>query len=168
MNASLTMWNSNNNGCYSYEADGYFHFKKSQSGPLHLPEGRNSGSCIKSTVLWYFICNSQDLFWQLVYYRKKNYQFVAKLRNILFNRTVQNEFYAIAFRKKIYTSIEQLQADLDTWMNSHSFCHTAWQIRFWSKCQWRSAAQSSNYRLLKLYIEVNIREFPPPIFISLP
>ena len=26
-----------------------------------------------------------------------------------FNRTVQNEFYAIAFRKKIYTSIEQLQ-----------------------------------------------------------
>ena len=48
MNASLTMWNSNNNGCYSYEADGYFHFKKSQSGPLHLPEGRNSGSCIKS------------------------------------------------------------------------------------------------------------------------
>ena len=30
-----------------------------------------------------------------------------------FNRTVQNEFYAIAFRKKIYTSIEQLQADLE-------------------------------------------------------
>ena len=37
-----------------------------------------------------------------------------------FNRTVQNEFYAIAFRKKIYTSIEQLQADLDTWMNSYN------------------------------------------------
>mgnify|MGYP000757057446 FL=1 len=37
-----------------------------------------------------------------------------------FNRTVQNEFYAIAFRKKIYTSIEQLQADLDMWMNSYN------------------------------------------------
>ena len=37
-----------------------------------------------------------------------------------FNRTVQNEFYAIAFRKKIYTSIEQLQTDLDTWMNSYN------------------------------------------------
>lgn len=37
-----------------------------------------------------------------------------------FNRTVQDEFYAIAFRKKIYTSIEQLQADLDTWMNSYN------------------------------------------------
>ena len=37
-----------------------------------------------------------------------------------FNRTIQNEFYAIAFRKKIYTSIEQLQADLDAWMNSYN------------------------------------------------
>ncbi len=37
-----------------------------------------------------------------------------------FNRTVQNEFYAIAFRKKIYTSIEQLQADLDAWMNHYN------------------------------------------------
>lgn len=37
-----------------------------------------------------------------------------------FNRTVQNEFYAIAFRKKIYTSIEQLQTDLDAWMNAYN------------------------------------------------
>ncbi|MCD8102207.1 MAG: IS481 family transposase [Alistipes sp.] len=33
-----------------------------------------------------------------------------------FNRTVKNEFYEIAFRKKIYSSIEQLQQDLDQWM----------------------------------------------------
>lgn len=33
-----------------------------------------------------------------------------------FHRTIQNEFYAIAFRKKIYSSIEQLQQDLDQWM----------------------------------------------------
>jgi transposase InsO family protein len=33
-----------------------------------------------------------------------------------FHRTVQNEFYAIAFRKKIYTSLEQLQEDLDRWV----------------------------------------------------
>ena len=37
-----------------------------------------------------------------------------------FNRTVQNEFYAIAFRKRIYTPIDQLQADLDAWMNSYN------------------------------------------------
>jgi transposase InsO family protein len=33
-----------------------------------------------------------------------------------FHRTIQNEFYAIAFRKKVYPSIEQLQTDLDLWM----------------------------------------------------
>lgn len=33
-----------------------------------------------------------------------------------FHRTVQDEFYAIAFRKKIYHSLEELQADLDDWL----------------------------------------------------
>lgn len=33
-----------------------------------------------------------------------------------FHRTIQNEFYAIAFRKKIYHSIEELQVDLDSWI----------------------------------------------------
>ncbi len=41
-----------------------------------------------------------------------------------FNRTVQNEFYAIAFRKKIYSTIEQLQDDLDAWMNSYNMERT--------------------------------------------
>jgi hypothetical protein len=33
-----------------------------------------------------------------------------------FHRTIQNEFYAIAFRKKIYRSIEEMQKDLDEWL----------------------------------------------------
>jgi transposase InsO family protein len=33
-----------------------------------------------------------------------------------FHKTVLNEFYRIAFRKKLYKSIDELQADLDTWM----------------------------------------------------
>jgi len=37
-----------------------------------------------------------------------------------FHRTIQNEFYALAFRKKLYTSIEELQADLDTWMEEYN------------------------------------------------
>jgi transposase InsO family protein len=37
-----------------------------------------------------------------------------------FHRTVQNEFYAIAFRKRIYTSIEQLQTDLDQWVHEYN------------------------------------------------
>jgi transposase InsO family protein len=33
-----------------------------------------------------------------------------------FHRTVLDEFYRVAFRKKIYRAIEELQADLDTWL----------------------------------------------------
>ena len=33
-----------------------------------------------------------------------------------FHRTIKEEFYDIAFRKKIYSSLDQLQTDLDQWM----------------------------------------------------
>jgi hypothetical protein len=33
---------------------------------------------------------------------------------------MQEEFYAIAFRKKIYSSIEEMQHDLDVWMNFYN------------------------------------------------
>jgi hypothetical protein len=38
-----------------------------------------------------------------------------------FHKTIQNEFYATAFRKKIYTSLEQLQEDLDTWLHYYNW-----------------------------------------------
>ena len=37
-----------------------------------------------------------------------------------FHRTVQNEFYAIAFRKKLYSSLEELQQDLDQWIEYYN------------------------------------------------
>ncbi|GIV33571.1 MAG: hypothetical protein KatS3mg031_1106 [Chitinophagales bacterium] len=37
-----------------------------------------------------------------------------------FHRTMQDEFYAVAFRKKLYTSIDQLQQDLDEWINYYN------------------------------------------------
>jgi Transposase and inactivated derivatives len=37
-----------------------------------------------------------------------------------FHRTIQEEFYAIAFRKKIYSSIDQMQQDLDEWMRYYN------------------------------------------------
>lgn len=37
-----------------------------------------------------------------------------------FHRTIQDEFYAIAFRKKIYSSLDQLQTDLDLWLNYYN------------------------------------------------
>lgn len=36
------------------------------------------------------------------------------------HRTMQEEFYAVAFRKKLYTSFEQLQHDLDQWMEYYN------------------------------------------------
>lgn len=37
-----------------------------------------------------------------------------------FHQTIQNEFYASAFRRKLYESLEQLQADVDAWMESYN------------------------------------------------
>lgn len=37
-----------------------------------------------------------------------------------FHRTMQDEFYAIAFRKKMYDSLEALQTDLDMWMEYYN------------------------------------------------
>ena len=37
-----------------------------------------------------------------------------------FHRTIQNEFYAIAFRKRIYSTLEELQADLDLWIREYN------------------------------------------------
>jgi transposase InsO family protein len=37
-----------------------------------------------------------------------------------FHRTIQEEFYATAFRKKLYTSLEELQADLDEWLDEYN------------------------------------------------
>jgi hypothetical protein len=37
-----------------------------------------------------------------------------------FHRTVQDEFYAIAFRKKIYTTLEELQSNLDEGLEQYN------------------------------------------------
>jgi len=37
-----------------------------------------------------------------------------------FNKTVLNEFYRVAFRKKIYAGLEDLQTDLDAWVKEYN------------------------------------------------
>ena len=37
-----------------------------------------------------------------------------------FHKTIQQEFYAVAFRKKIYNNLDELQADLDNWITSYN------------------------------------------------
>ena len=37
-----------------------------------------------------------------------------------FHRTVWDEFYRVAFRKKIYRTIDELQTDLDAWITEYN------------------------------------------------
>ena len=37
-----------------------------------------------------------------------------------FHRTLLEEFYQVAFRKKLYATLDELQADLDTWLNYYN------------------------------------------------
>lgn len=37
-----------------------------------------------------------------------------------FHRTIQEEFYAIAFRKKLYGNLQDLQKDVDAWLNYYN------------------------------------------------
>jgi transposase InsO family protein len=36
------------------------------------------------------------------------------------HRTIQEEFYAVAFRKKLYSSLDEMQLDLDEWMKYYN------------------------------------------------
>ena len=38
-----------------------------------------------------------------------------------FHQTIQNEFYSIAFRKKVYNNIKELQKDLEKWLEEYNF-----------------------------------------------
>lgn len=41
-----------------------------------------------------------------------------------FHQTLQNEFYANAFRRKIYYSLEELQSDVDAWIYHYNYDRT--------------------------------------------
>lgn len=41
-----------------------------------------------------------------------------------FHRTILEEFYQVAFRKKIYDTLEELQTDLDKWVHHYNFERT--------------------------------------------
>lgn len=47
-----------------------------------------------------------------------------------FHKTLLNDFYHLAFRRKIYTSLEELQKDLDEFLYSYNFerTHQGWKL----------------------------------------
>jgi hypothetical protein len=54
-----------------------------------------------------------------------------------FHKTVLNEFYRVAFRKKVYHSIDELQKDLDSWICNYneSRSHQGWWCSAKHRCR---------------------------------
>jgi transposase InsO family protein len=66
------------------------------------------------------------------------------------NQTIQNEFYAVAFRKTHYTSLDQMQRDLDAFMDEYNTRRTNQGKR----CLGRTPKQTwdDGYELYKKYV----------------
>lgn len=66
------------------------------------------------------------------------------------NQIIQEEFYAVAFRKTLYTSIDQMQADLDVFMDYYNRDRTNQGKR----CQGRTPKQTwdDGFDLYKKYV----------------
>ena len=66
-----------------------------------------------------------------------------------FHRTIQDEFYAIIFRKKVFTSIEQLQLELDNWINWYNEQRTHSGKHCYGKTPWNTFIQTKHLALDK-------------------
>jgi transposase InsO family protein len=67
-----------------------------------------------------------------------------------FHRTIQEEFYAVAFRKKLYESLESLQADLDEWINSYNHQRTHSGKYCFGKTPWETFQASKELAFAKM------------------
>ena len=60
------------------------------------------------------------------------------------HKTMLQEFYQIAFRKKIYTTIEELQTDLDEWMDHYNRERTHSGRYCYGKTPWQTWQESKH------------------------
>ena len=66
-----------------------------------------------------------------------------------FHRTIQEEFYAIIFRKKVFSSIEQLQVELDSWIDWYNKERTHSGKYCYGKTPWDTLIASKHLALEK-------------------
>ena len=66
-----------------------------------------------------------------------------------FHQTIQNEFYSTAFRRKVYTSLEQLQLDVDAWIHSYNTERTHSGKHCFGKTPWQTFVNSKSLALEK-------------------
>jgi transposase InsO family protein len=66
-----------------------------------------------------------------------------------FHRTIQEEFYSIIFRKKVFRSIEELQAELDEWIDWYNTQRTHSGKYCYGKTPWQTLEDSTHLALQK-------------------
>ena len=66
-----------------------------------------------------------------------------------FHQTIQNEFYASAFRRKLYNNLEQLQADVDNWVHAYNTQRTHSGKHCFGKTPWQTLQESKHLALAK-------------------
>lgn len=66
-----------------------------------------------------------------------------------FHQTIKNEFYASAFRRKVYHSLEQLQADAESWVNDYNQERTHSGKHCYGKTPWQTFVESKHMALDK-------------------
>ena len=59
-------------------------------------------------------------------------------------KTIQEEFYAVAFRKKIYNSLEELQEDVDKWIEEYNTERTHSGKYCFGKTPWQTFLDSKS------------------------
>ncbi len=74
------------------------------------------------------------------------------------HQTIQNEFYAIAFRKKVYNSIEELQADLDNWLEEYNLCRVHSGKYCYGKTPMHTFMESKHLAQAKMLDKVQLTE----------
>lgn len=72
-----------------------------------------------------------------------------------FHRTIQNEFYAIIFRKRIFNTLEELQAELDEWIHWYNHERTHEGKYCFGKTPWQTFMESKH-----LAFEKQIKNVP--------
>lgn len=75
-----------------------------------------------------------------------------------FHRTIQDEFYSIVFRKKIFNSIEELQEELDQWIDWYNKERTHSGKYCYGKTPWQTFIESKHLSLEKQLDQLPWRE----------
>jgi transposase InsO family protein len=72
-----------------------------------------------------------------------------------FHRTIQDEFYAIVFRKRIFTTLDELQSELDEWIHWYNHERTHEGKYCFGKTPWQTFMESKH-----LAFEKQIKNVP--------